>query len=121
MENKDISKKSIRKLYSKYAKQMNEWYSSGTITPLASQDVRCALDLQRRHWENLGLKVEMKLENIQENSRSDIGSISYHDRVFVNHIASQNKILLTKISDSRRVIYDRKEEAGLTVVIQQLK
>ena len=121
MENKDISKKSIRKLYSKYAKQMNEWYSSGTITPLASQDVRCAMDLQRRHWENLGLKVEMKLENIQENSRSDIGSISYHDRVFVNHIASQNKILLTKISDSRRVIYDRKEEAGLTVVIQQLK
>ena len=120
MENKDISKAAVRKIYHKYTSQMNDWLAGGNTPPLARQDVRCAMDLQRRHWEKLGLKVDMKLERLKDN-QTDIGAISYHDRVFVNHIDGAKKTITTKISDSRRVIYDRKEKGGLTVVVQQLK
>ena len=111
---------SLKKAYKAYIKQLDKWSADGTVPKLASQDMRFALELQRRHWERLGLKVEQDIRSPKAGSH-EIPSVSYSDRIFVNHIVGTNKLLSTKISDQGGVIYDRTEKVGTSVVVQQLK
>ena len=43
-KNNDLNKK-----YNRFAKQLSEWYNSGKVPELASQDTRFMLELQKQN------------------------------------------------------------------------
>lgn len=110
----------LKKAYGNFMRQLNTWDSEGTTPMLASEDIRFALELKRQHWKRLGLDVHQQLGNIKT-ANKDIPSVSYSDRIFVNHIVGTTKMRSTKISRGGQKIYDQTDEIATSVVIQQLK
>lgn len=120
MELKFDADASLKKQYSTFIRQLSGWSGSGTVPELAGLDLSRALELQRQHWQSLGLKVDYKFKRAKNHS-SDIPSFSYNDRVFVNTFIGDNRQLVTNISSGGRTLYDRTDDVGVTVVVQELR
>ena len=110
----------LKKIYGTYTGQLNQWVEGGEPPKLAMQEIRCAMEQQREHWKRSGLQVHQKIKGIKGASR-EVPAVSYQDRMFVNHIVSSAKMITTTIRDSGGEIYRWTGEAGLSVVIQELK
>ena len=111
---------SARNTYKEYMKQLAGQWKDGTPPAAACQDMRRTLELRREHCKSLGLTVQQQFRGIKQ-KHPGIASLSYDDNVFVNHILTDNKQMTTRISSAKGVIFDRTENVGLSVVLQQPK
>lgn len=121
IELKENASSKLKRSYSTYVKQLSTWTEDGAIPEHVSQDVRCALELQRKHWQTLGLDVHHDIQKIKGDASRGAASVSYSDKVFINHIVVDNKELTTTIHNSNGEIYRKTMNIGLPVVIQELK
>ena len=111
----------FKKQYKTFVSQFNDWFSNGTMPGIAAQDVRTTLELQRRHWKTLGLDVQCQLRRAKNAANSDIASVSYQDKIFVNQIGGNTKQFITTIRKDNREIYKQTTDATVSAVIQNPK
>lgn len=114
-KNNDLNKK-----YNRFAKQLSEWYNSGKVPELASQDTRFMLELQKQKLKKLGIDMQIKFGKTEQNE-GNVGALSFEDSVFVNTIIGTSKKVTTTIRNSGNEIYCSSEEGNLSVVLQNPK
>ena len=107
----------MKQHYQHFAKQLSDWYCSGKIPALASQDTRFTLELQKQKLQSLGLDMQIQIKKTDVSDNSAV-ELSYGDSVFVNSIIGGSKHITTNIRNSRNEIYSSDTEGGLTIVMQ---
>ncbi|MBQ7989595.1 MAG: hypothetical protein IJ251_00940 [Oscillospiraceae bacterium] len=110
---------SLRKKFNSFYGQLSGWSSGGKVPDLASQDLRRTMELQQQHWKSLGLKVCYRFKR-RQNGSADVANLAYNDRVFENRFLAGQKELTTTITSGGRTVYERKNSATMSVVIQDL-
>ncbi len=114
-ENSDLAEP-----YKAFVRQMSDWYNKGELPELAGQDLRFTLELQRQKLESLGLDMQCNIKS-EGSTRTNVGGVSFSDRIFTNSIIGGNMNLTRSIGGNQNSIYKNTTDIGLSTVIQNLK